>query len=130
MESIVETSLGQRPFAMQLLTAFALLAVVLASVGIYSVIAYSVRQRVREIGIRMALGAPAAGVLRMMLAEGLKPTLIGVIAGLILAALLAGVMRTLLFGVSQRDPGTFVGVAVFADFDDTSVELLPIRGRE
>jgi predicted permease len=111
MASIVETALGQRPFAMQLLGAFALLAVVLASVGIYSVIAYTVRQRVREIGIRMALGAPAAGVLRMMVLEGLKPTVIGVGAGLILAALLAGVIRTLLYGVDQRDPGTFAAVA-------------------
>ena len=125
MESIVETALGQRPFAMQLLGAFALLAVVLASVGIYSVIAYTVRQRVREIGIRMALGAPAAGVLRMMLAEGLKPTLIGVGAGLVLAALLAGVMRTLLFGVSQHDPGTFGSVAVLMILVGAMATLVP-----
>ena len=112
MESIVETALGQRPVAMRLLTAFSLLAVALASVGIYSVLAYTVRRRVREIGIRMALGAPAGGVLRLVILEGLKPTLAGVVAGLILAALFAGVMNTLLFGVSERDPGTFAVVAV------------------
>jgi predicted permease len=111
MASIAETSLGQRPVAMQLLAAFSLLAVVLASLGIYSVLAYTVRQRVREIGIRMALGAPAGGVLRLVIVEGLKPTLAGVAVGLFLAALLTGVMNTLLFQVSQRDPGTFMAVA-------------------
>ena len=111
MESIAETALGQRPVSMQLLAAFALLAVVLASVGIYSVLAYTVRRRVREIGIRMALGAPAGGVLRLVVLEGVKPTLAGVAAGLILAALFTGVMDTLLYQVSQRDPGTFGAVA-------------------
>jgi predicted permease len=112
MMAVAEAALGQRPVAMQLLGAFALLAVVLASVGIYSVIAYTVRLRVREIGIRMALGAAAGGVLRMVIVDGLKPTLAGIAAGLILAALSAGVMGTLLYGVSQRDPGTFGVVAV------------------
>ena len=83
----------------------------LASVGIYSVLAYTVRQRVREIGIRMALGAPTAGVLRLVVIEGLKPTLIGVVLGLVLAAVLVRVMTTLLYGVDQHDPGTFTAVA-------------------
>jgi putative ABC transport system permease protein len=107
LDSVVEESLGQRPLAMLLLTMFAVLALVLATVGIYSVLAYTVRQRVREIGIRMALGAPAKGVLRLIVIEGLKPTLIGVVVGLVLAAMLVRVMATLLFGVSQHDPGTF-----------------------
>jgi putative ABC transport system permease protein len=111
MDAVVEESLGQRPFAMLLLAAFALLALVLASVGIYSVLAYTVRQRVREIGIRMALGAPSAGVLRLVVLEGLKPTLIGVVLGLVLAAALVRVMTTLLYGVDQHDPGTFSAVA-------------------
>ena len=112
LEDVVEQSLGQRPFAMQLLTAFALLALLLASVGIYSVLAYTVRQRVREIGIRMALGAPSRGVLRLVVIEGLKPTLVGVALGLVLAAVLVRVMNTLLFGVDQHDPGTFSVVAI------------------
>jgi ABC-type antimicrobial peptide transport system permease subunit len=112
LDEVVEESLGQRPLAMLLLAAFALLALVLATVGIYSVLAYTVRQRVREIGIRMALGAPVKGVLSMIVVEGLKPTLIGVVLGLAMAAGLVRVMATLLFGVSQHDPGTFSGVAI------------------
>ena len=111
LEDVVEESLGQRPLAMMLLAAFAALALVLASVGIYSVLAYTVRQRVREIGIRMALGAPVHGLLRLVVVEGLKPTLIGVALGLALAAALVRVMTTLLYGVSQHDPGTFSAVA-------------------
>jgi predicted permease len=112
LDEVVEKSLGQRPLAMMLLAAFAGLALVLASVGIYSVLAYTVRQRVREIGIRMVLGAPVRGVLRLVVIEGLKPTLIGVALGLALAAALVRVMTTLLYGVNQHDPGTFSGVAV------------------
>jgi putative ABC transport system permease protein len=107
MERVVEESLGQRPFAVKLLVTFAALALVLASVGIYSVLAYTVRQRVREIGIRMALGAPSASVLRLVVLEGLKPTLAGVALGLVLAAGLVRVIGTLLFNVSPYDPRTF-----------------------
>jgi predicted permease len=112
MEQVVDESLGQRPTAMKLLTGFAGLALLLASVGIYSVLAYTVRQRVREIGIRMALGAPTRSVLRMVVVEGLKPTLVGVAVGLVLAAGLVRVMATLLYGVSEHDPGTFAAVPV------------------
>jgi putative ABC transport system permease protein len=125
MEAIVEESLGQRPFAMRLLSGFALLAVVLASVGIYSVLAYTVRQRVREIGIRMALGASAGGVLRHVLAEGMKPTMIGIALGLLLAALLAGVMRTLLFGVSRHDPWTFAVVTALMIVTGVVATIVP-----
>jgi putative ABC transport system permease protein len=107
LQSVVEESLGQRPTAMKLLAGFAGLALLLASVGIYSVLAYTVRQRVREIGIRMALGAPAASVLRMIVIEGLKPTILGVVVGLVLAAGLVRVLGALLYGVSQHDPRTF-----------------------
>jgi predicted permease len=112
LDEVVEESLGQRPLAMMLLAGFAVLALVLASVGIYSVLAYTVRQRVREIGIRLALGAPVGGVLRLIVIEGLKPTLVGVVLGLALAAGLVRVMATLLYGVSEHDPGTFTAVAV------------------
>jgi len=125
MEAVLEDSLGQRPLAMLLLAAFASLALVLATVGIYSVLAYTVRQRVREIGIRMALGAPVKGLLRMIVIEGLKPTLIGVVLGLVLAAALVRVMATLLFGVSQYDPGTFSMVALLMLAVGISATLIP-----
>jgi predicted permease len=125
MEKIVDDSLGQRPLAMRLLTGFALLALILATVGIYSVLGYTVRQRVREIGIRLALGAPVKGLLRMVVIEGLKPTLIGVVLGLALAAALVRVMATLLFGVSQHDPGTFSGVAVIMIVVGIAATLIP-----
>ena len=107
MECVVDRSLGQRPLAMQLFTAFAMLALALACIGIYSVLAYTVGQRVREIGIRMALGAPSTGVLRLIIVEGLKPTMAGVALGLALAAALVRWMSALLFGVSRHDPWTF-----------------------
>ena len=125
MDEVVEESLGQRPFAMLLLAAFAMLALVLASVGIYSVLAYTVRQRVREIGIRMALGAPSRGVLRLVVIEGLKPTLVGVALGLVLAALLVRVMNTLLYGVDQHDPGTFSVVAILMLIVGVVATLVP-----
>ena len=112
LSDVVEESLGQRPLAAILLAGFALLALMLASVGLYSVLAFLVRQRVREIGIRMALGAPVGGVLRLVIVEGLKPTLMGVALGLTLAAALGGVMTTMLYGVSARDPRTFGMVTV------------------
>ena len=111
LERVVEDSLGQRPTAMRLLVVFATLALVLAAIGIYSVLAYTVRQRVREIGIRMALGAPSSGVLRLVVVEGLKPTLAGVVLGLLLAAALVRLMAALLYGVSPYDPGTFTIVS-------------------
>jgi predicted permease len=125
LEDVVEESLGQRPFAMQLLAAFAVLALVLATVGIYSVLAYTVRQRVREIGIRMALGAPAGGVLRLIVIEGMKPTLLGVALGLVLAAALVRVMTTLLYGVDQHDPRTFTVVAVIMLIVGVVATLVP-----
>ena len=125
MDEIVEQSLGQRPLAMLLLAAFASLALVLATVGIYSVLAYTVRQRVREIGIRMALGAPVKGLLGMIVVEGLKPTLIGVGLGLGLAAALVRVMASLLFGVSQYDPPTFSLVAVLMLIVGVIATLVP-----
>ena len=125
LDEVVEESLGQRPLAMLLLAAFASLALLLATVGIYSVLAYTVRQRVREIGIRMALGAPVKGLLRMIVIEGLKPTLVGVGLGLILAAGLVRVMETLLFGVSQYDPRTFSIVALMMLAVGIVATLLP-----
>jgi predicted permease len=125
LRHVVEGSLGQRPTAMRLLAGFAALALLLASVGIYSVLAYSVRQRVREIGIRLALGAPARGVLRLVVLDGLKPTLAGVVLGLLLAAALVRILAALLYGVSPYDPGTFAAVSLLVLAVGTVATLIP-----
>jgi putative ABC transport system permease protein len=102
----------QQRFTMLLLVSFAGLAVLLAAVGIYSVLAYVVRRRLREIGIRMALGAQVGDVLRMVLVEGMKPTLLGVVIGLAGALALGRVLSSVIYGVSERDLLTFGSVAV------------------
>jgi len=112
MEQIVGISLAQQRFSVMLLGAFSGVALLLAGVGIYGVLAYTVRQRVREIGIRMALGAPAGEVRRMVVAEGLKPTLVGIVLGLTGAAALGRTMATLVYGISSRDLATFAAVPV------------------
>jgi putative ABC transport system permease protein len=111
MQDTVDDSLLQQRFTMFLLVGFAALAVLLAGVGIYSVLAYTVRRRLREIGIRMALGAQISDVLRMVVVEGMKPTLLGVMIGLAGALALGRVMASVIYGVSARDITTFASVA-------------------
>ncbi len=112
MEQILAGSLSRQRLVMLLLAAFAGLALLLAAVGIYSVLAYGVRRRGREIGIRMALGAQPADVLRMMLLQGMRPALLGLAIGLGAALALGRVLSGLIFGVSASDPATFAAVAV------------------
>ena len=112
MQDTVEESLLQQRFTMLLLSGFAGLALLLAAVGIYSVLAYAVRWRVREIGIRMALGAQIRDVLRMVIVEGMKPTLLGVVIGVAGALALGRVLSSVIYGVSARDFATFSIVAV------------------
>src|SRR5215469_2766138 len=112
MDDLVSESISPQRFNMLLLGAFAVLAVLLASVGIYSVLAYAVRRRKREIGIRMALGANIPDVLRMVVAEGLRPTLIGVAIGVAGALALSRVLGSLVYGVQATDIPTFVSVSV------------------
>ena len=111
MEEIVAESLAARRFSMILLSVFAALALLLSSIGIYGVLSYVVGQRSREIGIRIALGAQRADVLRLMLGEGMKMALVGVAIGIVAALALTRLMVQMLFGVSATDPLTFVGVA-------------------
>jgi putative ABC transport system permease protein len=111
MDEIIANSLANDRFNMQLLAAFAGMAVLLAGVGIYSLLAYAVRRRTREIGIRTALGASLGDVVRMVLFEGLRPTLLGVAIGLAGALSVARVLERLVHGVSTSDPITFGLVA-------------------
>jgi len=112
MEELVAESISPQRFNMFLLAAFAGLALLLAAVGIYSVLAYAVRQRVREIGIRMALGAKIDDVLRMIVVEGMRPTLTGVAIGIAAALALGRVVSSLIYGVRATDVATFVTVSL------------------
>ena len=111
MDDIVAESLSPQRFNMLLFAAFAGLALVLAAVGLYSVVAYSTRQQVKEIGIRMALGAGRSDVLRGVVLDGLRPTLIGIGIGTAAAIALGQVLATLIYGVQTTDPSTYVAVA-------------------
>jgi putative ABC transport system permease protein len=110
LEEVISNSLSQRRFNSLLLVIFGALAGLMAAVGIYGVIAYSVTQRTNEIGIRLALGAQPLDVLKMILGQGIKLTLIGVAIGLVAAFALTRILSSLLYGVSATDPLTFVGV--------------------
>jgi putative ABC transport system permease protein len=112
MDHIVAEALARQRFSMVLLGLFAGLALLLASVGIYGVMSYSVAQRTREIGIRIALGARRTDVLQMTVAQGLKLVGAGMMIGLVAAFLVTRVLATLLFGITATDPITFAGISV------------------
>ena len=111
MEEVVDASVAQRRLTMLLLATFAGLALVLAAVGIYGVIAYSVTQRTQEIGIRMALGAQRGAVMRMVIGQAMTLAAIGLATGAAGAWLLTRLMQRLLFGIEPSDPLTFASVA-------------------
>jgi predicted permease len=112
MQDTIDESLLQQRFTMLLLSGFAGLALLLAAVGIYSVLTYAVRRRVREIGIRMALGAQIHDVVGLVVADGFKPTCIGVVVGLAGALALGRVMSNLIYGVAATDPITVAAVTI------------------
>jgi len=112
MDMVMADSISHQRFNMLLLGAFAGLALLLAAIGLYSVLAYSVRRRVREIGVRMALGARRMDVIRMILGQGVRLALIGVVIGVVAAFALTRLMASQLFQVSATDPLTFIGVAM------------------
>jgi len=111
MERILADSIAGRRFSMLLLAIFAGLALLLAGVGIYGVISYTVAQRTHEIGIRMALGARPGDVVRSVIASGMIPVLGGLAVGLGASLLLTRLMASMLYGVKASDPATFAGVA-------------------
>jgi predicted permease len=110
MEKTVADSISGKRFTMTLLGVFALLALLLASIGIYGVLSYMVGQRTREIGVRLALGAQRLDVLRMVLKDGARMTLVGVVVGVVGAMGLTRLMASMLFGVKPTDPLTFIAV--------------------
>jgi putative ABC transport system permease protein len=112
MERLVSDSLAQRRFAMFLFGVFAALALVLAVVGLYGVMSYMVTQRTHEIGLRMALGAQARDILRMVVGQGMLLVVVGLVLGLIGAFALTHLMSSLLYGVSASDPLTYVAIAL------------------
>ncbi|MGH9866199.1 MAG: FtsX-like permease family protein, partial [Candidatus Acidiferrales bacterium] len=112
MEQVLSDSIAQRRLYLVLLGVFAGAALLLAAVGIYGVMSYSVSQRTHEIGIRLALGAEQTEILKLILGRGAKLTLLGVTTGIVAAMLLTRLMSSLLFGVDATDPATFAAVAV------------------
>ena len=111
MVQVLDGTLTSQRFSALLLGVFAGVALLLAAVGIYSVLSYIVRGRSREIGIRTALGARPADVLRLVILEGMSPVLVGIAVGTVAALASAKVMKTLVFGVSASDPLTLAAVA-------------------
>ena len=127
LSEVLRDSVSQPRFTMFLLIAFAGLALALSAIGLYGVLAYTVSRRTQEIGVRMALGAQAAGVLSMVLREGVVATAAGLGLGLAGALILARLMSTLLFGVKADDPLTFAAVALMIAAVAVLASYVPAR---
>jgi predicted permease len=111
VDEVVSEAMARQDFNMTLLTVFSGIALLLAAIGVYGMLSYSVRQRSKEIGIRMALGAQAADVMRMVMSHGMLLAALGILIGLAGAAGLSRVIAAMLFGVKPNDPLTFAAVA-------------------
>jgi putative ABC transport system permease protein len=127
MDDVVANSLGTRRVSMQLFAVFACAALLLAALGIYGVMAYSVTQRTQEIGLRMALGAQKSDVLGLVIRQGMTLTVIGVVVGLAGALALTRVIGNLLYGVTATDPTTFVAIPLLLLFVALLACYLPAR---
>ncbi|HZX97691.1 MAG TPA: ABC transporter permease [Myxococcales bacterium] len=125
MEQVVSDSMSDRRLMLLLLGIFAVVALLLASVGIYGVMSYSVEQRTREIGIRMALGAERAAVLRMILGQGTRLAAVGIAVGLLGAFALSRLMSRFLYGISATDPSTYALLALLLAAVAVAACLLP-----
>jgi predicted permease len=127
MEDIMSGSVGQRRFQMNIVLMFAVVGLLLASIGIYGVVAYSVAQRTNEVGIRMALGAKASAIQGMVVRQGLLPLVPGLLVGILASFGAERFVGTLLYGVSPRDPVTIVGVAGLLTVVGLAASYIPAR---
>jgi predicted permease len=125
LEDFVGDTLTQHSFNMQLLAIFGSLALVLCAIGIYSVLAYSVRRGMREIGLRIAFGATLRDVARHVIVEGMKPTLVGIGIGLVAAFALGRIVTSMIYGVSSRDLVTFLVVTVLLIVVSLGASVIP-----
>src|SRR5262245_36399210 len=127
MDDLLADSISTQRFSALLLGGFSVLALILATMGIYGVVSYTVGQRTPEIGIRVALGAQGGDVVRLILAQGLKPVLVGSVVGLIAALALGRVLSSLLYGVTATDPATFAIVVLLLSLVALLACYLPAR---
>jgi len=127
MDEIVARSISTQRLTMFLLSIFSALALVLSTVGIYGVISYLTSQRTQEIGVRVALGATGRDVLRLVLGQGMRITMIGVVIGLVAALGLTRLITTLIYGVGASDPITFAGVALLLSAVAVMACYIPAR---
>jgi putative ABC transport system permease protein len=127
LDDVVSRSIAAPRFTTALLSVFAGLALVLAAIGIYGVLSFIVAQRTAELGIRMALGASASDVLRLVVGQGMRPVIVGLAVGLVAALALARVLQGFLFGVARTDPGTYVTVTVVLSCAAILACYLPAR---
>ena len=127
MDERITRSLTGRRFSMVLLGLFASLALTLAAVGIYGIVAYSVTERTHEIGVRVALGAQRGDVVAMVVRQGMAMTAIGFLIGVVVSLALVRVMSGLLFGVSAADPVTFITISLLLAIVSLVACSLPAR---
>jgi putative ABC transport system permease protein len=127
MQQLVDNSVGSQRFSLALFGAFAAVALLLASVGLYGLVAYTVSQRTEEIGVRLALGATPADVLRLVVRQALGLALAGLSIGLIVAVSTTRLIRSLLFEISPHDPLTFIAVPIVLLVVIVLASLIPAR---
>jgi ABC-type antimicrobial peptide transport system permease subunit len=127
MESVLSNSVAARRFTLLVFLTFSTAALLLAGIGLYGVVAYGVTERTREFGIRIALGARRADVLRLVLTEGTHLVVLGLAAGLIAALTVTRFISSLLFGVSPNDALTFCGVSVLLLAIALAASYVPAR---
>jgi putative ABC transport system permease protein len=127
MDEVISRSTASRRFSLVLVGAFAALALLLAAIGIYAVLAYTVARRTHEIGVRMALGARSGDVVREVLGQGLRVTAIGIVLGAAGALVLMRFLQSLLYEVRPTDPLTFAGVLLLLVIVSVAASYLPAR---